>query len=84
MTLRKKGIDIASLTLVNSQNPDIEVKSNELKSGDTFTVNFGSNPSLRDRTGAGDILPPSVLTIKINGVECERKNTPRPGYYDMK
>ncbi len=82
LTLRKKNIDIASLTLVNNQNADLEVKSNELKSGDSFTVNFGSNPSLRDRTGAGDILPPSVRNIKINGVECERKNTPRPGYYD--
>ena len=84
LTLRKKNIDTASLTLVNKQNADQEVKSNELKSGDSFTVNFGANPSLRDRTGAGDILPPSVRNIKINGVECERKNTPRPGYYDAK
>ncbi len=84
LTLRKKNIDIASLTLVNKENPDTAVKSNELKSGDSFTVNFGSNASLRDRTGAGDILPPTVKNIRINGVECERKNTPRPGYYDAK
>ena len=84
LTLRKKSIDVANLTLINNKNPDTEVKSNELKSGDSFTVNFGSNTSLRDRTGAGDILPPSVRNIKINGVDCERKNTPRPGYYDTK
>ena len=84
LTLRKKNIDIASLTLVNKQNADLDVKSSELKSGDSFTVNFGANPSLRDRTGAGDILPPSVRNIKINGIDCERKNTPRPGYYDAK
>ncbi len=84
LTLRKKNIDIASLTLVNQQKPDLDVKSNELKSGDSFVVNFGANPSLRDRTGAGDILPPTVKTIRINSVECERKNTPRPGYYDAK
>lgn len=69
---------------MNKENPDTAVKSNELKSGDSFTVNFGSNASLRDRTGAGDILPPTVKNIRINGVECERKNIPRPGYYDAK
>ncbi|MBC7503965.1 lytic transglycosylase domain-containing protein [Candidatus Gracilibacteria bacterium] len=84
LTLRKKNIDIASLTLVNRDNPDTAVKSNELKSGDSFTVNFGSNPSLREHTGAGDILPPSVHKVRINGVDCKRNNSPRPGYYDPK
>jgi hypothetical protein len=78
LTLRKKGVDIANLTLTNNNNPDTEIKSEEIKSGDSFTVNFGTNPSLRDRTGAGDILPPTVKKIKINGVECERGNKPRP------
>ncbi len=84
MTLRKKGINIANLTLINTKNPEVEVKSSELKSGDSFTVNFGNNPSLRDQTGAGDILPASVRKIIINGIECERSNKPRPGYYDIK
>ncbi|MFZ2256020.1 MAG: hypothetical protein WAW30_05525 [Patescibacteria group bacterium] len=50
--------------------------------GESFVVNFGSNTSLRDRTGAGDILPPNIKNITINGVPCERRNTPRPGYYN--
>lgn len=82
LTLRKKGVDIANLTLVDESNPDKEIKSSEIKVNDKFTVNFGNNASLRDRTGAGDILPPNVKTITINGVECERRNHPRPGYYN--
>lgn len=82
LTLRKKGMDIASLTLVQKDNPETIVLSSAMKTGDIFTVNFGSNPQLRDRTGAGDILPPTIKTVKINGVEATRKNAPRPGYYD--
>jgi len=84
LTLRKKGVDIANLTLVDESSPDKEIKSSEIKQWDRFTVNFGDNKSLRDRTGAGDILPANIRTITINGVVCERKNTPRPGYYDAK
>ncbi len=58
------------------------MESTKIKVGDKFTVNFGDNKSLRDRTGAGDILPPNVKEITINGVPCERRNHPRPGYYN--
>lgn len=82
LTLRKKWVDIANLTLIDDKNPDNEIVSANIKEGDTFTVNFGDNKNLRDRTGAGDILPANIKTITINGVECERRNTPRPGYYN--
>lgn len=82
LTLRKKWIDITNLTLIDNSNPDTEILSTNLKVGDSFTVNFGENKSLRDRTGAGDILPPNVKEITINGVSCERRNYPRPGYYN--
>lgn len=84
LTLRKKWVDIANLTLIDEKNPDKEIKSSEIQEWNTFIVNFGANTSLRDRTGAGDILPPNIKNITINGVPCERKNTPRPGYYDAK
>ena len=84
LTLRKKGVDIANLTLVDEKNPEKEIKSSEMTVGESFIVNFGSNVSLRDRTGAGDILPPNIKNITINGVPCERRNTPRPGYYNEK
>jgi len=77
-------VDIANLTLIDEKNPDKEIKSTEIQEGDAFIVNFGTNTSLRDRTGAGDILPVNVKKISINGIECERRNHPRPGYYDTK
>ena len=82
LTLRKKWVDIANLTLIDDSNPDNEIVSAKIKVSDKFTVNFGDNKSLRDRTGAGDILPPNVKEITINGVPCERRNIPRPGYYN--
>lgn len=82
LTLKKRGIDIANLVLVNTSNPDKEVQSSDMKAGDSFIVNFWANKSLDRRTGAGDILPPNIRTVKINGIECERRNTPRPGYYN--
>lgn len=84
LTLRKKWVDIANLTLIDDSNPENEIISANIKEGDVFTVNFGGNTSLRDRTGAGDILPPNVKKISINGNECERRNTPRPWYYNEK
>lgn len=83
LTLRKKWIDIASLTLINKNIPEKDVNSAEIKEWDSFVVNFGKNNSLAKRTGAGDILPPTVRVVKINGVEAERSNSPRPGYYSI-
>lgn len=82
LTLKKKGIDIANLVLVDASNPDKEIHSLDIKAGDRFIVNFWENKSLDKRTWAGDILPPNIRTVKINGVECEHRNTPRPGYYN--
>ncbi len=84
LTLRKKWVDIANLTLINNKDPDSEIKSSEMKDGDSFTVNFGENSSLRERTGAGDILPANIRRVQINGVDCERRSIPRPWYYDTK
>jgi hypothetical protein len=84
LTLRKKWVDIASLTLVNEANPLSEVSSHSIQAGEKFIVNFWENKGLKDRIWAWDILPPEIKTIKINGVTCERKNTPRPWYYNEK
>lgn len=81
LTLKKRGIDIANLVLVDTKNPEKEIQSSAIKETDVFTVNFWANKSLDRRTGAGDILPANIRTIKINGIECERRNSPRPGYY---
>lgn len=80
--LRKRGVDIASLTLVSETNPSQPANSSEMKKDDKFVVNFGGNQSLARKIGAWDILPPEVTKVKINGVDCERRNIPRPGYYN--
>ena len=84
LTLKKKWIDIGALVLTYENSTNQEVSSETMKAGDIFVVNFWDNQSLQYRMGAGDILPAEVKTVKINGVVCERKNTPRPGYYDEK
>lgn len=82
LTLKKRGIDIASLVLVDTVSPERDITSSTLKTWDSFKVNFWKNINLDKRTGAGDILPTNIRTIKINGIECERRNVPRPGYYN--
>lgn len=83
LTIREKWVDISSLVLIDQNNPQKIVSSKEIKEWDKFTVNFGKNESLKRKTGAWDILPPTVKTIKINGVEAQRYNNPRPGYYTI-
>jgi flagellum-specific peptidoglycan hydrolase FlgJ len=80
--LRKRGVDIASLTLVRESNPAEAADSSKMANWESFIVNFGGNESLKKKIGAGDILPLEVTKVKINGVECERRNNPRPGYYN--
>lgn len=82
LTLRERWLNITNLVLVNNIDPNVQVDKESIKIWDSFTVNFGDNKSLRDRTWAGDILPANVKKIKINGIECERRNAPRPGYYN--
>lgn len=80
--LHKRGVDIANLTLVKESNPSEAADSKKMETGNTFIVNFGGNESLARKIGAGDILPPEVTEVKINGVKCERRETPRPWYYN--
>ena len=80
LTLKNKGIDIATLLLVDKKS-DNEVVSASMKEGDEFVVNFGGNMHFARRTGAGDLLPPSVREIEINGIRWVRGNNPRPWYY---
>lgn len=70
--------------LVPEKDSFSTVSRDTLKSMDSFIVNFGENKNLNNVIGAGDILPATVSRVKINGVEGERKNTQRPGYYDVK
>lgn len=84
LSLKKQGIDIAALVLVSDKKIDLDITSAGIKEGDAFTVNFGDNKHLGANIGAGDILPAEIGTVRINGKEWTRKNTPRPGYYDEK
>ncbi len=70
--------------LVPEKDSFATVSRETLNPKDSFIVNFGENKNINNIIGAGDILPPTVNRIKINEVEGERKNTPRPGYYDVK
>lgn len=81
LSLRKRGIDITALTLVDKAK-NIATGAADLTAGKVLTVNFGDNPHLARRIGAGDILPPTIRKVEINGIEAVRGNHPRPGYYD--
>ncbi|MFA6090403.1 MAG: transglycosylase SLT domain-containing protein [Candidatus Gracilibacteria bacterium] len=84
LMLKKQGADLAKLLLVPEKDSFATVSRETLKSTDSFIVNFGESKNINNIIGAGDILPASVSRVKINGVEGERKNTQRPGYYDVK
>lgn len=84
LMLKKSGADLVKFLLVPEQDSFSQVSRETLKEQNTFTVNFGENKNINHIIGAGDILPPTVGHVKINGVEGERKYTPRPGYYDLK
>ncbi|MDD2891694.1 MAG: transglycosylase SLT domain-containing protein [Candidatus Gracilibacteria bacterium] len=81
LLLKKKGVDLANLLLVPKNNATGSVSRDTIQKTDMFIVNFGENKAINNTTGAGDILPPNVNKIKINGVEGERLYTPRTGYY---
>lgn len=70
--------------LVPENNPTASVSRDAIKEKDSFIVNFGENKQVDNTIGAGDILPPTITKILVNGVEGERRNAPRPGYYDAK
>lgn len=82
--LKKKWVDLANLFLVTDTNPTGSVLRDTIKEKDSFVVNFWENKNINAVIGAGDILPPTVSHVRINGVEGERKYHPRPGYYDAK
>ena len=77
-------MDLANLLLVPKNDPTGSVSRDSMKEMDSFIVNFGESKNINMVIGAGDILPPTVNHININGIEGERKNTPRPGYYNVK
>lgn len=77
-------MDLANLLLVPKNDPTASVSRDTLKESESFIVNFGENKNINHIIGAGDILPPTVSQVRINGVEGERKYDPRPGYYELK
>lgn len=77
-------MDLANLLLVPKNDPTASVSRDILKESESFIVNFGENKNINHIIGAGDILPPTVSQVRINGVEGERKYDPRPGYYELK
>ncbi|MDD5197700.1 MAG: transglycosylase SLT domain-containing protein [Candidatus Gracilibacteria bacterium] len=87
LLLKKKGVDLANLLLVPvGTDPTKSTTREFIERGEhkNFIVNFGENKNINHIIGAGDVLPPTVSRVKINGVEGERKYTPRPGYYELK
>ncbi len=82
LSLKKRGIDIAPLVLVSEGNPESDLTWGKIDVGNKLIVNFGVNKELNANIGAGDILSPEIATIRVNGIEWVRKNTPRPGYYN--
>ncbi|MDD5377429.1 MAG: transglycosylase SLT domain-containing protein [Candidatus Gracilibacteria bacterium] len=87
LLLKRKGVDLANLLLVPvGVDPTKSTNHDFIEKGEhkNFIVNFGESKNINAVIGAGDILPPIVSRIKINGVEGERKYSPRPGYYDIK
>ncbi len=80
LSLKRRGIDIASLVLIYQQNTEVPTTST-IKQNDVFTVNFGDNKHLNAQIWAGDILPWTVKEVRINGKIGTRKEEPRPGYY---
>jgi hypothetical protein len=87
LLLKKKGVDLSNLLLVPvGVDPTKSTNREFIEKGEhkNFIVNFGESKNINNVIGAGDILPPTVNRVKINGVEGERKSSPRPGYYDIK
>lgn len=87
LLLKAKGVDLSNLLLVPvGVDPTKSTNRDFIEKGEhkNFIVNFGENKNINHVIGAGDILPPTITRVKINGVEGERKYTPRPGYYDIK
>lgn len=80
LALSKKGVDIAAMVLVQ-KNSGMAISGSSIAEGTELLVNFWENKYLARRTGAGDILPPTVREVEINGVKWVRGNNPRPGYY---
>ncbi len=81
LTLKKRGIDITPLVLISTEKIEAPITEKSLRIHDKFIINFGDNKHLNKNIGAGDILPPEVTSIKVNGQDGVRKNAPRPWYY---
>ena len=60
-----------SSTCAYGIDPTISTNREFIEKGEhkSFIVNFGESKHINNVIGAGDILPPTVSQIKINGVE---------------
>lgn len=78
-------MDLANLLLIPKDKALGSVNKNEIGTqGNTeFVVNFGKNKALNNNIGLGDIFPPEIRKVKVNGVEGIRSDIPRLGYYEI-
>jgi hypothetical protein len=82
LALKRSWAPLYEYLLIDNEGGLAPIKQEELKIGKTFQVNFGQNKDMKSSLGAGDILPPEVDFIEVNGKKWERKNIGwRPGYY---
>ncbi len=79
--MKQAGVDLATVFLKNRLNNSSYSKK-EVKIGDAIIVDFAKNEDAHRLIGAGDLLPIEVTKVKINWVEWEYKNNPRPGFYN--
>lgn len=87
LALKNQNIPLYEYLLIKNVSPYEPIKSTDLSVWAEFEVNFWSNNYMRDSTGAGDILPPTISRIEVTDSkwwkrEGERRNIGgRPGYY---
>ncbi len=82
LALKRSWTPLYEYLLIDNEGGLGPIKQEELKTGKTFQVNFGQNKHMKSSLGAGDILPPEVDFVEVNGKKWEKKNIGwRPGYY---
>jgi hypothetical protein len=67
LAMKNAGTPLYEYLLVDKNGGFGPVKSIDLVPTKEFEVNFGSNTYMKSSLGAGDILPPEVSEIEING-----------------
>jgi len=79
--MKEAGVDLATVFLKNRLSNTPYSKDN-IKEGDAIIVDFAKNEDAHRLIGAWDLLPIDVTKVKINWVEGEYKNSPRPWFYN--